>query len=381
MSYVQKYGKVFGTYQFLTPVLNVACKDCLKRIMLKDFDSFPQRHEDGTQAHPITKLFMTVVNGEEWESQRATVTPCFSPAKIKQMFTCMKPCTKSLDRAMERALENGPSEVDARPLYSRYSVDVISLCCFGTETDCHDNKDNIFFKHAAQMFQVKLYHILTTLLYPVWFKNLLQYTFCNLEALQFFSNVVTEVMRRRRADSGQCQGDFLQALILAGQDDDGRRVGSKVKQLTDDRIIANSIIFLGAGNETTGSLMAFIAYNLATNPEVQEKLYEEIFEAMGETKGDIDKLEYEKVTKVKYLSCFLKEVLRLHTPIPRMQRVAWKNYKLRCEHGRHVEEIFVRKGSTVSLAFSALHRDSDSVSRLKSSRTFRSGKDNDPASE
>lgn len=52
------------------------------------------------------------------------------------------------------------------------------------------------------------------------------------------------------------------------------------KTLTDREILSQAILFLAAGYETTASTLVLIAYNLATNPECQYKLCEEIDEIL-----------------------------------------------------------------------------------------------------
>ena len=53
-------------------------------------------------------------------------------------------------------------------------------------------------------------------------------------------------------------------------------------KLADDEIAANSITFLLAGYETTANTLAYTTYLLALNPEVQEKLYQEIKEKFND---------------------------------------------------------------------------------------------------
>ena len=43
-----------------------------------------------------------------------------------------------------------------------------------------------------------------------------------------------------------------------------------------DEIIAQEILFLMAGYDTTATSITFLLYNLAIHPEIQEKVYEEI---------------------------------------------------------------------------------------------------------
>ena len=46
--------------------------------------------------------------------------------------------------------------------------------------------------------------------------------------------------------------------------------------MTDEVIVANSLGFLFAGNETTASALSFASYSLALHPDIQEKLQSEI---------------------------------------------------------------------------------------------------------
>ena len=48
------------------------------------------------------------------------------------------------------------------------------------------------------------------------------------------------------------------------------------KTLTNDEILAQSILFLFAGSDTTSITLCWTSYNLAMHPDVQEKLIEEV---------------------------------------------------------------------------------------------------------
>ena len=52
--------------------------------------------------------------------------------------------------------------------------------------------------------------------------------------------------------------------------------------LNDKEILAQALVFLIAGFETTSVLMSFFFYVMATEPVVQEKVYEEIQREIGD---------------------------------------------------------------------------------------------------
>ena len=56
-----------------------------------------------------------------------------------------------------------------------------------------------------------------------------------------------------------------------------RTAATKSKlMMSDEEVVANSIGFLLAGNETTAITLSFASYELALNPDIQEKLQSEI---------------------------------------------------------------------------------------------------------
>jgi len=52
------------------------------------------------------------------------------------------------------------------------------------------------------------------------------------------------------------------------------------KQLSASELVAQALMFLLAGYETTSTTLTTCAYELALHPEIQQRLYEEITDAM-----------------------------------------------------------------------------------------------------
>lgn len=70
------------------------------------------------------------------------------------------------------------------------------------------------------------------------------------------------------------------------------------RDITNLDIAAQAMIFFFAGFESVTSVMAFMAYELAVNPDIQKKLRDEVQETSSECGG---KLTYEALMKMKYL--------------------------------------------------------------------------------
>lgn len=69
-------------------------------------------------------------------------------------------------------------------------------------------------------------------------------------------------------------------------------------KLTTEQIAAQAFVFLLAGFETSGLTIQYALYELAQNPEMQEKLRAEIKDSLATNNG---KLTYESYWEMKYL--------------------------------------------------------------------------------
>ena len=104
-------------------------------------------------------------------------------------------------------------------------------------------------------------------------------------------------------------------------------VGSK-KQLSETEIIANSVFFFVAGFETTSSTISHCMYNLAMNPHIQERLFNEVKNAMDKNESS----DYYDlvINNIPYLDAVVKETLRMYPPAPEnLREVNVDNYKIR----------------------------------------------------
>jgi cytochrome P450 family 13 len=82
------------------------------------------------------------------------------------------------------------------------------------------------------------------------------------------------------------------------------------KTLNADETISNIFLFMVAGYETTSTALAYSTYVLATQPEIQNRLVEEIDQNNWDNNNEED--AYEQAANLSYLDLFVHEVLRMY---------------------------------------------------------------------
>jgi cytochrome P450 len=148
--------------------------------------------------------------------------------------------------------------------------------------------------------------------------------------------VIRRVIRERRA-SGRDAGDLL-SMLLAAVDTDGTG-------MTDEQARDEAITLFNAGHDTTAAGLTWLGYVLATHPDVDEQVREEVRRVLSGRPA-----AYADLTALAYTTRVVKETLRIYPPtwglIP---RVAVEDVPM----GRYV----IPKRSWIYISPWVLHRD------------------------
>ena len=84
----------------------------------------------------------------------------------------------------------------------------------------------------------------------------------------------------------------------------------KGHRLTENELIAEMILFLMAGYDTSSNVLTLSCYHLAIYPEIQDKVVEEIQRVCQSPDG----VTYDEIRDMTYLDAFICETLRLYPP-------------------------------------------------------------------
>ena len=349
---VKQYGKIFGVHDGEVASLIVADPEVLKEMLVRNFASFADRRQQPS-SHKIFKKFLTQLNGDDWRQTRSIISPTFTSGKMKAMYPLI---SDAVDLMMDKIKEGSGKEFDLKDLYGCLSMDIIARCAFAVDTNANDG--NPFVYHAKAFFTFSVWKIALFVFLPKFIMKRFTITFSPRKHTNFLEALALQMISERRKQMKQGvrankYNDFLQLMMEAGTHDDEEVdednphevPATKGKTLTDEEIVSNVILILVAGYETTASLLSFVTYNLACNPDVQERLRQEVEDA-----GD---LNYDSLTKLHYLDAVINETLRVFPPVMRVDRRV--SDKDGFTFDSHLGKIHMPYGSDVLVPIYTIH--------------------------
>ncbi|XP_078377061.1 cytochrome P450 3A24-like [Oculina patagonica] len=338
LDYVKKYGKVFAICFGSTPSLVVADPELAKQIMIKDFPNFRNRFII-QRSGPFKKNVLNA-RDDTWKRIRNTLTPTFSAGKMKLMVPLIE---KSCDKLLEKLekIANSDQSVDMLDWFSKLTLEVILSTAFGVDSNIQMGENPEMLENAKALFRTPgIVRLLVRLPFGSVFFKLMTYLRGNQPG--YLQGVAKEILKTRRQQGLTGRKDLLHLMMVANEE----TTVEGVSKLSDEEIVAQSMVFLLAGYETSSNTLAFTLYHLAVNPDVQDKLRTEIKEAM---EYNAKKPLYEVAQNIEYLDCVIMEAQRLCPPAAQVNRECSEDYDL---NGIHIPA-----GTEIVIPIYVLHHD------------------------
>lgn len=181
------------------------------------------------------------------------------------------------------------------------------------------------------------------------------------KADKWFRNLVRA---NKQSRSKNVQSNDLFETLLQIQEKHSKNVHLKLKVTIiispkfhfldfDDTFLAGqSLSFYIEGTETSATTFQYVLYELARNPECQEKLYDEIVATMAKHDGQ---LTYDAIQEMSYLECVLLEASRIDPTILLMSKVCNKAYTMP-KMSHQTEPTTIEPGTVVQIPVFAIHK-------------------------
>ncbi|KAM6157324.1 cytochrome P450 3A14-like [Erethizon dorsatum] len=340
----KKYGRIWGLYDGLQPVLVITEPEMIKGVLVKEcYSAFTNRRMLGPTG--FMKKAVSLSEDEEWKRIRTLLSPAFTSGKLKEMFPIIKQYGDVLVKNLRHEAEKG-NPVHLKEVFGAYSMDVITGTSFGVNVDSLNNIHDPFVEKAKKLLRFDILDpfILSVVLFPFLtpLYEMLNISIFPRDSLKFFTKFVKKMKEDRLKPNQKHRADFLHLMMNSQNPKDTE----SHKALSDVEILAQSIIFIFAGYETTSNTLSFIMHTLATRPDVQKKLQQEIDTTLPNKAFPT----YDAMMEMEYLDMVVNETLRLYPVANRIERMSKKDFE--------INGVFIPKGTVVMVPSFALHRDS-----------------------
>ncbi|KAM6976475.1 cytochrome P450 3A40-like [Aplochiton taeniatus] len=340
-----KYGKVWGFYDGRQPVMGLMDTSMIKTILVKEcYSVFTNRRDLGLNG-PLRDA-VSIVEDDHWKRIRAVLSPSFTSGRLKEMFKIMQAHSANLVQSLQKKVD-GDEVIEVKEVFGPYSMDVVTSTAFSVDIDSINHPNDPFVSNIKKM--VKFNFINPLLILVVLFPFLgsifdkFDVSFFPADVMDFFYSFLRKIKTERTKNQHDSRVDFLQ-LMVDSQGSKSKDDNSE-KGLTDNEILSQAMIFIFAGYETSSSSLGFLSYQLATNPDAQQKLQEEIDEHCP----DESRPTYETLMKMEYLDMVINESQRLYPIANRIERMT----KCTVE----VNGVTIPKDTVIMIPVYALHRD------------------------
>ncbi|KAJ8913630.1 hypothetical protein NQ315_007347 [Exocentrus adspersus] len=347
-----KGWKYCGIYSVLTPTLLIVDLDLIKLVLSKDFQYFTDRGAYVNERDDPVGCHLFAIGGSKWRNLRAKLTPTFTSGKLKSMFQTLVDCGLVLEKYIEQNVTTNKEPVDIKNILACFSTDVIGSCAFGLNCNSFKDPNSAFRKYGNKIFSISKLRGLQMMIvtsFPSMGK-VLGIRQVPKDVADFFTKVVQDTVTYREKNNVM-RKDFLQLLIDLRRDDEaGHENKGDGNSLSMEEMVAQSFVFFAAGFETSASTTTFALFELATHPEIQDRVRAEINEVLAQHDNQIS---YDSINDMKYLGQVIDETMRLRSVARLLRRVCNKDYKV------PGEDLVIEKGTRVIVSIRGTQYDEE----------------------
>ncbi|XP_054270349.1 cytochrome P450 4C1-like [Macrosteles quadrilineatus] len=295
-----------------------------------------------------------------WKTHRKLLTPAFHFKILETYIDTFNKNARIMTDLLKREL--GKEKFDVSHYVDKCTLDVICETAMATSIDAQLNEESEFTKSLKVVSDAILVRAFKPWLFPDVVFNLSPLGRKYNQHLDYINNYVDQVISQKKKafeEEEKNQG----SSISKEKDVDEEYYGTKKRlvfldlilkyakdssiHLNDKDIRDEVNTFMFAGHDTTSSTISFAIYSLASNPEIQDKVVEEVRTVLGDSDRDPT---YQELLALKYTEQVIKETLRLYPAVPYIGRYLYEDFTLPSGH-------LLPAGTSLSLVLFKLHRD------------------------
>ncbi|KAK0636694.1 cytochrome P450 [Bombardia bombarda] len=277
--------------------------------------------------------------GAEHKRQRRLLTGVFSVPSLKRSLPLFQDKAGALTGLLQTCLDaEGRGFIEAVETFSKATIDVVGVTLLGVElnhlTSVDKKMENFLKSYHRALEQPPLGALISFINGYVSIRR-----FLPIEANLGFIQANREIRKMMRACIHQRMQELEEATrnkavyasaystVSGGRDiltmmlEDRKTFKGTDDELTIDEITEQLLTFMAAGHETTAGMLTWASFVMATRPDVQDKLRDEMTVLLKDTPNP----GYNDIERLHYLNNFSRELLRVYCPAILVCREAAKD--------------------------------------------------------
>jgi len=294
------------------------------------------------------------VEQEDHRRQRKALSPAFSVAANRGYLSVFYDSAYKVKSRWETLLDNGNPTIEVQSWMNFSSLDDIGVACFGHAFGALDGEKSDVatafdaFESPNQSGWLARIIFLFTPMLPILQKLPTRNNQIQRAIKSCLSSVADRLIQHGKDGLDDAQGSIMDKSMMALLIKAGKTSDSGLS-LTKAEVLAQINTLMFAGYETTSIGLTWALIELSRNPDAQEALREELsqFQTNDPTWENLS-------SGLPYLNGVVLESLRLHPPIPTLNRSAKADdiiplsTPITLPDGNVVSEIYIAKGTKVS---------------------------------
>ena len=339
---MQRYGRMYGTFDGTVPVLLVSDPDLIREIFVSKFSSFSEEiAQDVDTSDSFSSKAIMYTSGREWKHLRDAISRKMTQAHIKRMIEGRSDTRPLVNFIRENTYQRIRL---TEQLTIPYALTMISYSLFGIDFDLfHDENREAIISETNKITGVDMFanHPYSSFWLasrlPPFISRSLGIVPPNEQSVAFYVDLLEKEIRKREKESAP-PDDLLQSFLKS----------LKAGLFTEDHVLATVIHTIANVNDAVSDTLSSLLHCLARHPLEQRIAQREIDEHM---RGD--QVTAEAISKLVYLEACIMETMRLYTVEVRQFR------GVTAESGVTLHGIHLPKGTVINVPSYALHRDPD----------------------
>ncbi|KAH8270789.1 hypothetical protein KR018_002533 [Drosophila ironensis] len=306
VKYKNKYDAV-GIFSGRLPQLLVLSPELARRIFVANFKNF---HDNQISQLTDAKTDFIFTNnpfaaaGEKWKQRRADITAGLTMSRIKTVYPVTNKVCQQLSEWVKKQIRLGAADgIDGKDMSLCFTSEMVTDCVLGLSAGSFSDKPTPIMANTKELFTPRwsfliLFSLVNT--FPMLLR-FFKLRFIPPHLAKFFTDLMDTALQTRKSQQSSDgkaieRSDFLDYVIKLGER----------KNLSTHNLLPIAITFLLDGFETSASVLSHMLMLLGRNPEIQQKLREEIQAHLKE-----GLIPFEKLSELPYLEACLLGKLSL----------------------------------------------------------------------